>query len=151
MAQESFSVNQKKPMNAFFLYRKAIKGKIMSEYGVSKSQDISVLAGKAWAMESDETKHKYHQLAYQNRFDLEVEKQKHQKRFVDQLFSQMYLKDEKPVDLHPANVHVYVHDNQGAIRDLYNQYLPMKSHSTQALNGEYNLDLLLKSIISSGL
>ncbi|KAI8901986.1 hypothetical protein BC833DRAFT_562007 [Globomyces pollinis-pini] len=48
-----------KPMNAFLLYRKFIKDKIVKEHNVTKSHEISKIAGTLWANEDVETREKF--------------------------------------------------------------------------------------------
>ncbi|KAJ2992703.1 hypothetical protein HDV02_002902 [Globomyces sp. JEL0801] len=49
----------RKPMNAFMLYRKHIKDKIIKDHNVNKSHEISKLAGEAWAKESTQVREKF--------------------------------------------------------------------------------------------
>ncbi|KAI8897940.1 hypothetical protein BC833DRAFT_591636 [Globomyces pollinis-pini] len=53
----------KKPMNAFFLYRRQMRDYIRSTYNITKSQDVSKIAGKSWACEPESVKQKYHKIA----------------------------------------------------------------------------------------
>ncbi|KAI8896839.1 hypothetical protein BC833DRAFT_596045 [Globomyces pollinis-pini] len=53
----------KKPMNAFFIYRKQMKQKIMNLYKLNKSQDVSRIAGQSWALEPDQVKKYYYKLS----------------------------------------------------------------------------------------
>ncbi|KAI8893204.1 hypothetical protein BC833DRAFT_609201 [Globomyces pollinis-pini] len=56
-------IQVKKPMNAFFIYRKYNQKRIIKMYKVSKSQEISKIAGQYWSLESDHIKKHYYQLA----------------------------------------------------------------------------------------
>lgn len=49
----------KKPNNAFFLYRKAMKAYIISTFGLSQSHEVVKQAAIMWRMESAEVKKKY--------------------------------------------------------------------------------------------
>jgi hypothetical protein len=54
---------RKKPMNAFFLYRKQYKGRIQELYNTSKSHEISRIAGECWAQESPAVKNHFRRLS----------------------------------------------------------------------------------------
>ncbi|KAJ2997479.1 hypothetical protein HDV02_005520 [Globomyces sp. JEL0801] len=71
------SKKEKKPMNAFFVYRKHMRQKITHIYKVTKSQEISKIAGQAWAMEPEHIKNHYYQLAL-------LESSQNEKRDYDQ-------------------------------------------------------------------
>ncbi|KAI8900474.1 hypothetical protein BC833DRAFT_271822 [Globomyces pollinis-pini] len=59
--QTTANQKPKKPMNAFFVYRRAIKQSIIDIYKVNKSQEISKIAGQCWYMEPIE----FQNLAFQ--------------------------------------------------------------------------------------
>ncbi|KAI8892737.1 hypothetical protein BC833DRAFT_610771 [Globomyces pollinis-pini] len=59
-------VKVKKPMNAFFLYRKQMRSKIIKLFNITQSQEISKIAGQLWANEPRIVKSHYKQLALQN-------------------------------------------------------------------------------------
>ncbi|KAJ3271893.1 hypothetical protein HDV01_006107 [Terramyces sp. JEL0728] len=53
----------KKPLNSFFLYRRAMRDKIIKKYNITKSHEISKMAGDCWALEPESVKQKYQKLA----------------------------------------------------------------------------------------
>ncbi|KAJ3340293.1 hypothetical protein HDU91_000877 [Kappamyces sp. JEL0680] len=58
----------KKPLNSFFLYRKAVREQIIEEHGVKKSHEISKIAGEMWAKEPESVKQLY-QIKAQEQFE----------------------------------------------------------------------------------
>ena len=54
----------KKPMNAFFVYRKAHRDKIKTKFGTKKSNEISKIAGMCWAKESAQVKDQYRAISF---------------------------------------------------------------------------------------
>ena len=53
----------KKPMNSFFLYRRAIKELVIEKCNTRNSHEVSQIAGEWWAKESPETKAYFRKLA----------------------------------------------------------------------------------------
>jgi hypothetical protein len=53
----------KKPLNAFFMYRKSITDEIIRDHKVSKSHEISRIAGQRWAAESNQVKEYFAKLS----------------------------------------------------------------------------------------
>jgi hypothetical protein len=51
---------KKKPMNAFFVYRKALRDRIVHKYNTKKSNEISKIAGECWALEPISIKVLFH-------------------------------------------------------------------------------------------
>ncbi|KAJ2997480.1 hypothetical protein HDV02_005521 [Globomyces sp. JEL0801] len=73
MEMNKVSKKVKKPMNAFFVYRKQMRQKITQVYQVTKSQEISKIAGQAWAMEPDHVKKYYYRMALVEQMQKEQE------------------------------------------------------------------------------
>ncbi|KAJ2997458.1 hypothetical protein HDV02_005499 [Globomyces sp. JEL0801] len=63
----------KKPMNAFFVYRKQMRQKITQIYQLTKSQDISRIAGQSWALEPEHVKRHFYHLALLEQIQKEQE------------------------------------------------------------------------------
>ena len=70
----------KKPMNAFFVYRKALRERIIQKYGTTKSHEISKIAGECWAMEPLHVKNYFRDISFKLHEDARVEKMKKQRR-----------------------------------------------------------------------
>ncbi|KAI8893851.1 high mobility group box domain-containing protein [Globomyces pollinis-pini] len=62
-AKDTLRPHIKKPMNSFFVYRKAVRDKIIELHGSLKSHEISRIAGEWWAKESDDNRKRYQQLS----------------------------------------------------------------------------------------
>ncbi|KAI8893610.1 hypothetical protein BC833DRAFT_607745 [Globomyces pollinis-pini] len=56
-------------MNAFFVYRKYMTKRITEQYQITKSQDISIIAGQSWALEPEHVKKYFYQIALAQRSD----------------------------------------------------------------------------------
>jgi 5-hydroxyisourate hydrolase-like protein (transthyretin family) len=54
---------KKKPMNAFFVYRKALRDRIVHKYNTTKSNEISKIAGECWALEPISIKNMFRQIS----------------------------------------------------------------------------------------
>ena len=70
----------KKPMNAFFVYRKALRERIIEKYGTTKSHEISKIAGECWAMEPVHVKNYFRDISFKLHEDARMEKMKSQRR-----------------------------------------------------------------------
>ncbi|KAJ2990831.1 hypothetical protein HDV02_004129 [Globomyces sp. JEL0801] len=86
--QTTAQPKQKKPMNAFFVYRRQMRKRIMELYNVHKSQDISKIAGQCWAKEPSTVRKYFCQLAMKTQReseDLKANEEflRHQRRYSD--------------------------------------------------------------------
>lgn len=66
----------KKPLNSFFLYRKSKRDYIVKTYGVTKSHEISKVAGTCWAKEPESVRNHFLQLS-------QVEHANHKEKYPD--------------------------------------------------------------------
>jgi hypothetical protein len=70
----------KKPMNAFFVYRKALRDRIIAKYGTTKSHEISKIAGECWAMEPVHVKNYFRDISFKLHEQAREEKLRVQRR-----------------------------------------------------------------------
>lgn len=74
MPKSQLKSKAKRPINAFMLYRRANREELSRKYDVSHWKDISKYAAKEWALEPENVKMRYREIALvdQNRYRREV-------------------------------------------------------------------------------
>ncbi|KAI8897605.1 hypothetical protein BC833DRAFT_36182 [Globomyces pollinis-pini] len=137
----------KKPMNAFFVYRKQMRQKIMDIYNVSKSQDISKIAGQSWSLEPESVKKHYYQMALEHQL-----LNQNANNDDESLITQQRLKNLQtcyPMDfIQSLQMDAsYLSNDYG----IQNHYEPsMYTYQFQpSVDGTLNFDTLLSSLINS--
>ncbi|KAI8902919.1 hypothetical protein BC833DRAFT_571139 [Globomyces pollinis-pini] len=65
MSSNGTNSSVKKPLNSFFLYRKANRDRIVKKYNLTKSHEISKMAAQCWAVESEEVRAEYQKLSHE--------------------------------------------------------------------------------------